>query len=297
MRMAEAASTDPRELKRELKRVKFEEKKRKKELKREKKKKKLELKRKRKEAKLRAKLARRGIKLPPKAEDKLPEEGARPGVKPGAGAGAVVGAAPRAGAEIPEAEIISEADKWSPKSARKLDEIQKMIDRMDHTSVKTLRQRYREKYGENLEVPDIYEPKSSIEVETAEETGELEPTLLAIPESSSTGAADKQTWTTPASMDKFGAGQKISAEKKVKVDRPLRFLDYRTPFYLRDKFAAEGGKGKRAALFIIDIILNILLAIVIVKIITTIIYIYKDRKLEKDLQALSQESPQPQPSS
>ncbi|WP_455393095.1 hypothetical protein [[Eubacterium] cellulosolvens] len=282
--MAQEKPTDLRTLQMELKRQKVEAKRRKKQLKLEKKMRKKELKRKRKEAKVRAKLARRGIKLPPKAEEKA-KEGAAAGTKvPGV-----------EGAAIPEAEIIAEADKWTPKSARKLDEIQRLVDRMDHDSVKSLKQRFREKYGEDLAVPDVYEAKPSLEVETAEEAGELEPlSSPSIPMATGgTGTAE------PAATKPKGSffGMKRPSEPKQKMDRPLRFLDYRTPWYLRDKFAAEGGKGKRAILFIFDLILNILLGIFIIKIITTIIYFLKDRKLEKQLSMLEQETGSPQPSS
>lgn len=273
---------DLRTLEMELKRQKRDAKMQKKQLKREKKLRKREMKQKRKEAKIRAKLARSGIKLPPKEETK-------PAVEVSKKEGKVAAE----GEAIPEAEIISEADKWKPKSAKKMDEIQKMIDRMDHGSVKTLRERYKQKYGEDLEVPDAYEVKASLEVETAAEAGELEPVTI-------TPITTKEE-TKEATPEK-GRGlsftkRKKEKEKKVKIDRPLRFLDYRTPWYLRDRLAPEGGKAKRGILLIIDLILNILLAIILIKIITTIIYIIKDYRLKKQLIALEQESAQVQPTS
>ena len=285
MQMAEQEKPkDLRTLQMELKRQKREAKMRKKQLKREKKMQKREMKSQRKEAQLRMKLAKSGIKLPPKPETKQKE-----GVAKKKQAVAAEGAA------IPEAEIISEADKWTPKSAKKLDEIQKMIDRMDHSSVRSLRERYKERYGENLEVPDVYEAKASLEVETATEVGELEPAYIP-------HTGEKEETRDISAAEKKGKGFSFARspkkkEKKVKVERPLRFLDYRTPWYLRDKFAADGGKGKRAVLLIIDLILNILLGIILIKIIFTIIYIIKDRRLEKQLSAIEQESAQPQPTS
>jgi hypothetical protein len=275
--------SDPRALKRELKRLAREEKMKKKELKREKKLKKIEKKKQRKEAILRAKLAKKGIKVPPKAET-TPE-----GKLKGAATGQVQ-MTDAAGTAIPEAEIITEADKWTPKSARNLNDIQKMIDRMDHKGVKSLKERYKERYGEDLEVPDIYESKASLEVETAEQAGELEPitTSTVYPEAGATQQA------TPA---KTGLFAKTPKPQKPKIQRELRLLDYRTPMYLRDKYGATGGKGKRIALAVVDIILNILLGIFIIKIITTIIYVMKDRKLEKQLSMMEQESAQPQPTS
>ena len=174
-----------------------------------------------------------------------------------------------------------------------MDEIQKMIDRMDRGSVKTLSDRYKQRYGEDLEVPDAYEVKASLEVETAEEAGELEPVSIT---PITTQEETKATTTEKSKGFSLGKPKK-EKQKKAKIDRPLRFLDYRTPWYLRDKLAPEGGKGKRAVLFIIDLILNILLFIILIKIIFTIIYIIKDRRLEKQLSALEQESAQPQPTS
>lgn len=278
--------SDPKALKRELKRLAHEEKMKKKQAKRERKMKKKEKKKNRKEAVLRAKLAKRGIKVP---MDSTSKQQAKTGEETPAS-----GTITTPGTSIPEAEIITEADKWSPKSAKKLDEIQKMIDRMDHNSVKSLRDRYKERYGEDMEVPDVYENRPSIEVETAEQAGELEP----ISSTSISSGSDQTMLDTPAASKPktslFGSPLK---SPKPKIDRPLRLLDYRTPMFLRDKFGTKGGKGIRAVLSIVDIILNILLGIVLIKVIMTIVYVMKDKKMEKQLRMMEQESSQPQPTS
>jgi hypothetical protein len=293
MQMAESdLPSDPRALKRELKRLAHEEKMKKKQLKRERKMQKMERKKSRKEAVLRAKLAKRGISVP-KDTKATTKAQAQPGKEAQAGVTTT-----ESGAAIPEAEIISEADKWTPQSAKKIDEIKRMIDRMDHTSVKSLKDRYKERYGEDLEVPDVYESRPSIEVETAEHTGELEP----ISSTTSTSSSDQTlSGTSQASAVKpkrslFG-GPASAAPPKPKVDRPLRLLDYRTPMYLRDTYGATGGKGKRLMLTIVDILLNILLGIVLIKVIMTLVYIMKDRKLEKQLSMMEQEASQAQPTS
>jgi len=275
------SSDDPRMLKKELKRLEREAKLRKKQLKRERKMQKLERKKAKKEALLRAKLAAKGVKVPPKTETK-PSEGPAKAME-------------LAESKLPEAEIISDADVWTPKSAKKMDEIQKLIDRMDHKSVKSLRERYKTRYGEDLEVPDAYEVKPSIEVETAEETGELAPLITT---SATTTAPEPSTESTTTGGGFFS--RKLKADKPVKektqkVPRTLRFLDYRTPLYLREKYGAMGGGGKRVVLIIIDIILNIFLFPI--KIFTTIIYIIKDRREQKLLTAMENESAQPQPTS
>lgn len=274
-------SADPMKMKMELKRLAREEKMRKKQLKREEKMRKKQKKQRKKEEKLRAKLAAKGISVPDKLEAKTR--------KPTTTMDAAV-------EKLPEAEIISaEADVWTPKSARKMDEIQKRIDRMDHKSVKTLRERYKERYGEDLEVPDIYETRPSIEVETAEETGELDQSIPE-PITSTTSTGDELKVSTSAAKAKELKRAKKKKER-VKVDRPLRLLDYRTPWYLRDKFGASSGSGKRAVLLIVDILLNIILTIILIKIIATIVYVIKDRRDEKMIQDLQGESAKPQPTS
>jgi hypothetical protein len=266
---------DERALKKELKRLEKETKNRKKQMKRERKMKKLELKKRKKEALLSAKLGAKGDRVPAKVKGKPGEVAVK--IPEGDGE------------KLPEAEIVADADVWTPKSAKKLDEIQKLIDRMDHDGVKSLKDRYKEKYGEDIEIPDAYEAKSSFEVETAEEAGELE----KVPTESKLVAPAKKEKGKLSLLSK----KKKEKKEKMKVDRPLRLLDIRTPFYLRDKFGADSGGGKRAILLIIDIILNILLIILVIKIITTIIYILKDRKQAKLQAAMDDQGATPQPTS
>ncbi len=279
-------SINPLELKMQLKQAAREEKMRKKQAKREAKMRKLEVKRRRKEEKLRAKLAAKGIKLPPKKEEEIKPTGISGEEK------------------LPEAEIITgEADVWTPRSARNLDEIQKRIDRMDKRHITSLKERYKSRYGEDLEVPDIYNVESTIEIETAEKAGEIEKV------ETDTKGLDTTPMTSKPDEKKRGLGlfgskvpstekdkEKEKDVEKIKTERPLRLLDYRTPFYLRDKYAVDAGSGKRTGLLIIDIILNILLTIFIIKIITTIIYVIKDRREEKIIKSLSDQSTKPQPS-
>lgn len=274
-------SDDPRMLKKELKKLEREAKLRKKQLKRERKMQKIQRKKEKKEALLRAKLAAKGVKVPPKTETK-PSEGPAKAM-----------ALPES--KLPEAEIVTDADVWTPKSAKKMDEIQKLIDRMDHKSVKSLRERYKTRYGEDLEVPDAYEVKPSIEVDTAEETGELAPLITTSATTSTTEPTETSTATGGGFFSRASKADKSVKEKRQKVPRTLRFLDYRTPLYLRKKYGVSGGGGKRAILIIIDIILNILLFPI--KIFTTIYYVIKDRREEKLLTALENESAQPQPTS
>ena len=265
-------ATDPRKLKMELKRAIREEKLRKKQAKREAKMQRIEAKRRIKEERLRARLAARGVSLPTPAAEKPKPEHVR-----------------EAKEEAPEAEVIAEADIWTPKSARNLGDIQKRIDRMDQKSVKSLKERYKERYGEDLEVPDIYDTGPSIEVETAESTGELD----KAPTEPEVTAAEMEK---PAKKGLFGDKKaKAKKKEKVKIPRKLRFFDYRTPLYLKNKFAANRGMGAKAFLAFFDVIHNIIFTILIIKILTTIIYIIKDRRERKFKEALAKLPAQPQP--
>lgn len=275
---------DPMRYKMELKRIAHEEKMKKKKKKREAKMRKLMEKRKRKEAKLRAKLEAKGITIPPLSETKRKDQTTTQSKTQ-----------IEATEKLPEAEIITaEADVWTPKSARNLEDIQKQIDRMDHRSIKSLKERYKERYGEDLEVPDIYNTKPSYEIEAALESGEIEPTI-----SGSISTQQTQIPEVTESTKIFGKGKKVKKEKKntVKLPRKLRFFDYRTPLYLRDKLGATGGKGKRAVLSIIDVVHNIIFTIIIIKIITTLVYVIKDRREEQLMNSMNEQSGTPQPTS
>ncbi len=282
-----SSTTDPMRMKMELKRAKQEEKMKKKQQKREKKMLKAEKKRQKKEEKLRAKLAARGIKLPPKAEKKV--DSAAPSTSISTSKSAI-----SEGEQIAEAEIIRPADVWEPKSAKKIDDIQKHIDRMDQKSVKSLKERYKDRYGEDLDVPDIYNINKTIAVESAEETGELE---KLTGETTTTPSSGVGSGADAKEKSRFGFGgkaKKTEKKEKVKIDRPLRFLDYRTPLYLRDKYGTDAGGGKRAGLTLVDIIHNIIFTIIIVKIITTIVYVVKDNRERKFIESMQEQSAQPQ---
>jgi hypothetical protein len=235
--------------------------------------------------KLKKKYEKKGWPVPP--EPKFEMEPEKPTPK----------TTPAKDINLPEAEIITaEADVWTPKSARNLDEIQKRIDRMDKKHIKNLRDRYKERYGEDLEVPDIYNVSSSIEVETAEESGELEKV-----ESPTTESVSKGLFGQPRT-EKTGLrfGRKERAEKvKVKTmgDRPIRFFDFRTPLFFLKKFSnEESGGGKKAILAIVDIIVIILLfPITILRILITPYYMRKDRKEAELNQELSDQSSSAQP--
>lgn len=256
----------------ELKRLEMEAKNKERQQKIEKRKKKAEARQRKKFEKLRKKYAKKGIKLPDQPIKKEPKTEPKAEI---------------IAKDIPEAEVITAADVWTPQSARQIDDIQKRIDRMDQKSIQSLKERYKSRYGEDLEVPDIYETKPSIEVETAEKTGEL---TKPIQDTKSTVFAKDKKTKKPL----FGGKDKKKKEK-VKFDRPMRFLDYRSFFYLKNTKAADSGGGKKAIFGLLDIILNIVLFFI--KIPATIYYIIADRREQKMMEAMGDQAAQPNPSS
>jgi hypothetical protein len=76
--------------------------------------------------------------------------------KEGAPAAAVKGEAVAADDDDDEFE---EVVPWSRKSVEPIDDIERRIDRMSGTAVKSLKDRYAEKYGESLIIPDLYQAR------------------------------------------------------------------------------------------------------------------------------------------
>jgi hypothetical protein len=201
--------------------------------------------------------------------------------------------------DLPEAEIITaEADVWTPQSARNLDEIQKRIDRMDKKHIRSLTERYKDRFGEDLEVPDIYNVSSSIDVDTAEATGEIE----SVESSTSITTSESKGLSTASKPEKsaFGFGRREPKEKKAKgptTERQVRFFDFRTPLYLLKKFTDEdSGGGKKAIIAIFDIFLILVFPLTILRIITTPIYMRRDSKEARLNQELNEQSSSAQPS-
>jgi len=58
--------------------------------------------------------------------------------------------------EIKEAKVIEVPDIYERKSSYDIDDIKKKIDRLDSEGVGSLKDRYKEKYGEDLYVPDLH---------------------------------------------------------------------------------------------------------------------------------------------
>ncbi len=62
---------------------------------------------------------------------------------------------PKSG-EVKEAKVIETPEQYERRSFYSIDDIKKKIDRLDSEGVGNLRDRYAEKYGEDLYVPDLH---------------------------------------------------------------------------------------------------------------------------------------------
>ena len=67
--------------------------------------------------------------------------------------------------EVKEAKVIATRKDYSRQSVYSINDIEKRIDRLDSERVSRLRDRYKEKYGEDLYVPDLHSDKVRDELE------------------------------------------------------------------------------------------------------------------------------------
>jgi hypothetical protein len=58
--------------------------------------------------------------------------------------------------DVKEAKVIEVPEKYARRSSYSINDIKKKIDRLDSEGVSSLRDRYKEKYGEELSVPDLH---------------------------------------------------------------------------------------------------------------------------------------------
>ena len=246
-------------LKAQLKQLKMEEKKRKRDAKLEKKMERRDAKKSKKEATLKAKLEVGKISLP-----------AEPSKKPSAAG------------EPPEAEIIMTVKEFTPKSSKSIDEKRARIDRLSAEGVKSLKTRFRAKYGEELDVPDMYEKSYDLSLGEPSKGPEL-------PGSVSEPDAEIKV-DELAEKKRFG---RKAAKPKPTGPKPLRFFDLRHPLFFKDKFSDGDTKGgKKAAMIILDILMYVIFPILIIRMITTIIYVIKDGRAAKREAAASAQSSQ-----
>ena len=180
--------------------------------------------------------------------------------------------------KIVKAEVVEFKPKeWKRRSVQSLDDVEKKIDRLSGKGVTSLSDRYREKYGEDLKVPELYQIETSLEMDSdierlsLEDEGDLD----------DEGFREMGTSTSSDFQRKKAEAEISLGEPKEKPE--LSFMDLSSGvLYLRDKYGAKGGGGKRAVLVILDIVvLVVLFPLTIIRIFTTIYYSRKRKKVAK----------------
>jgi len=168
--------------------------------------------------------------------------------------------------KIPEAVVLEgPPENWIRHSTRSLDEVKRRIDRMDDQAVDSLRSRYRERYGEDLEIPDAFEMPSVEAAQTSPESSDS-PVLL--------GGSAVDTKTEVKKEEPQGSFLKPKSSPKAqkpKIEREPNFWDMRsTPLYFYKKaeldYKSGGGKAMAA---LIDILTYVTVIIPVLRVITT----------------------------
>jgi hypothetical protein len=178
--------------------------------------------------KMRKKLAKQGKTLP---EDLKKEELER-------GKEAV-----GVGEKIVKAEVVEFKPKeWERRSVQSMNDVEKKIDRFTGKGVASLSDRYREKYGESLKVPELYQIETSLEMESDLDKVIKDDELEKLESELEGGRTSRD--------EGFGNS---SRKATIEVEEPegpkpdLKFMDLSSGFlYFKEKFAARGGAGKKA---------------------------------------------------
>lgn len=188
------------------------------------------------------------------------------------------------GQKIAKAEVVEFKPKeWSRRSVQSMEDVEEKIDRFSGRGVKGLSERYREKYGEDIKVPELYQIETTIEMEKDFDMTYEDDELTKI---------DKEMEAPPVKEEGGFFGRKKNKteveDDGVKIELEPKFLDLSSAFlFLTKKFGAKGGGGKKAILALFDlIILIVLFPITILRILTTIYFVMK-RKKEKKTQSVS----------
>jgi hypothetical protein len=175
--------------------------------------------------------------------------------------------------KIVSAEVVEFKPKeWERRSVHSMDEVEKKIDRFSGKGVKGLSERYRDKYGEDLKVPELYQIETSLEKDDLERTADED----------ELGRIDKEMGE--ASRKEPGGFWGAKKEPELSMDEPKEklppnFLDLTTGlFYFKNKTPRGASGGKKTVMILLDIILIIIFPILILRIITTPIYMRKRKK-------------------
>jgi hypothetical protein len=156
-----------------------------------------------------------------------------------------------------------------------MDEVEKKIDRFQGKGVKGLSERYRDKYGEDLKVPELYQIETTLEKEEMDRLADED----------EKAQIDRELGETTQKESGGFWGAKKETDLSIdepKEKQPPNFLDLSTGLLYFRNTAGEGASGgKKNVRTLIDIILIILFPILILRIITTPIFMMKRRKAQK----------------
>jgi hypothetical protein len=185
------------------------------------------------------------------------------------------------GQKIAKAEVVEfKGREWSRKSVQSMDEVEAKIDRFSGKGVKGLSDRYRDKYGEDLKVPELYQIETTIEMEREFDTESDDEELARI---------DKELEAAPVKDENSSFFGRKKDKAKVKVefdeDKPVlepKLLDFSSAvFFLMKRFGARGGGIKKILLALLDVGLILFFPLTIIRILTTIVIVMKRKKARK----------------
>jgi hypothetical protein len=151
---------------------------------------------------------------------------------------------------------------------------------MSSSSVESLRDRYRSRYGEDLEVPDAF----NVPLPSRDE----DPVLV------STDSTDELSTVTVESPSLASPAPEKPAKVKPKIYREPTFWDLRSaPLYLFKKAELDGSGGAAKALWaIIDVVVLILVPLTLIlvpltaiRLITSVLAWNKEKKQVKETTA------------
>lgn len=184
--------------------------------------------------------------------------------------------------KIVKAEVVEFKPKeWERKSVESIEDVEKKIDRFSGKGVSSLSDRYRERYGEDLKVPELYEIETSIEMKDEYDRLTTKEQALALERELAEPAVPKEG----LEFHEVTKEKEEALEDEPKPDIPLNFWDLSSGvLFFRKKFGVRGGGGKKAGLIIVDaIILIVAFPITIIRLFTTIYHSSKRRKARKQL--------------
>lgn len=185
--------------------------------------------------------------------------------------------------KIAQAEVVEfKSKEWERRSVQSLGEIEKKIDRFSGRGVKGLEERYREKYGEDIKIPELYQIETKLEFDQS------------IDRAASEDEGEDDVWGER--KDAEGQEEKTSFFGRSRKDADITvggpedelepsFWDLSTgPMFFMKKYGRSGGGGKKAIMAIVDIIVLIVLFIpfTIIRLLTTVVSVRRRKKARRE---------------